>query len=163
MRNTRNLLYITVTYPPRTDVVKLSGTTQAQRDAWRAAADAAGLPLAAWLREAADAAALGGVIAADLRDELMQLRADLTRGVGNNLNQVARALNTDLKARRRPDDAAHAPALVAAADELLRLRRTAEKLLRRVERAGQPRGRKGERQGAGAQNGAKCPSSQGRP
>ena len=126
------------THPARTDIVKLSGTSAAQRDAWRTAAVAAGLPLATWLREAADAAALGGTIAADLRDELMRLRADLTRGVGNNLNQVARALNVDLKAMRHPDDEAHTAALIDAAAELAVLRRKSEKLLRRVERAGQP-------------------------
>ena len=123
--------------PRREDVVKLSGTSAAQREAWRDAAAAAHLSLAAWLREAADAAALAGATAAELRAEIAALRVELGRGVGNNLNQLARALNTELKAGRRPSGAAHEAALAAAAAELAVMRRRTESLMRRVERAGQ--------------------------
>lgn len=67
----------------RQDVVKLSGTTAEQRSTWRQAARRADMPLACWLREAADAAVLGETTAADLRAEIAKLR--LGRGVGNNL------------------------------------------------------------------------------
>lgn len=125
----------------RRDVLKVSGTTARQREAWRAAAEAADMPLATWLREAADAAAAAGTTAADLRAEIMALRAEIARGVGNNLNQIARALNTELRANRAAQIAAHEAALAAAAAELRVLRRKAEALLRRLERAGQ-RGRR---------------------
>lgn len=125
----------------RRDVVKLSGTSAPQREAWQAAARAADMPLAAWLREAADAAVLTGTTAADLRAEILALRTEIGRGVGNNLNQVAHALNTDLRAGRRADGAAHDATLAAAAQDLAGLRRKAEAMLRRVERAGQ-RGRR---------------------
>jgi hypothetical protein len=125
----------------RRDVVKVSGVGAGQRAAWSAAAETAGLALACWLREAADAAMVAGATAADLRADLMALRTELGRGVGNNLNQIARSLNIDLRARRPADGAAHAAALLTAARELTAIRRKAEALLRRVERAGQ-RGRR---------------------
>jgi hypothetical protein len=125
----------------RQDVVKISGTRAGQRDAWLAAAQAAGLPLASWLREAADAVVLTGVTAADLRAEIIALRTEIGRGVGNNLNQLARALNTAPHTGRPAGAATHAEILATAARDLAALRQTAEALLRRVERAGQ-RGRR---------------------
>jgi hypothetical protein len=124
----------------RRDVVKISGTNAGQRDAWQAAAQAADLPLASWLREAADAALLTGVIAVDLRTEIIALRTEIGRGVGNNLNQLARALNTPCVGQVA-NAATHAEILATAARDLAALRQAAEALLRRVERAGQ-RGRR---------------------
>jgi hypothetical protein len=130
---------ITLRTGRRRDVIKVSGTTTAQREAWQAAAEAAGMSLSCWLREAADAAALAGMTAADLRAEIIQLRAGLARGVGNNLNQIATALNLDLRARKPVSSAAHEVALVAAARDLAVIRCKAEALLRRLERAGHGR------------------------
>jgi hypothetical protein len=124
----------------RQDVVKISGTRAGQRDAWLGAAQAAGLPLARWLREAADAVVLTGVTAADLRAEIIALRTEIGRGVGNNLNQLARALHTP-RVGHAADAVSHAEILATAARDLAALRQTAEALLRRVERAGQ-RGRR---------------------
>ena len=129
----------------RDDILKVSGVSSGQRATWSACAAAAGLPTAAWMREAAAAAAASGTIAADQRAELVRLRADLARGMGNNLNQIAHALNADLKAGRLPDAAAHERSLAAAADVAL-ARRAVERMLRRLERparrrAGRPTGR----------------------
>jgi hypothetical protein len=122
--------------PRRQDIVKISGTRAMQRDAWHAAARAAGLPLASWLREAADAAMLTGVTAADLRAEIIALRTDIGRGVGNNLNQIARELHMSPRGGRAAEPPPHAEVLAEAARDLAALRQTAEALLRRVERAG---------------------------
>lgn len=126
----------------RRDVLKISGTTARQRNAWRAAAQASEMPLASWLREAADAAVVSGTIAADLRAEIVALRTELGRGAGNNLNQLARTLNIDLRARRSPDGPAHEEALKAAARDIAAVKRKTEALLRRVERAGLRAGRR---------------------
>ena len=91
----------------RDDILKVSGVSPDQCTAWSACAAAAGLPTAAWMREAATVAAASDITAADLLAELVRLRADLARGTGNNLNQIAHALNTDLKAGKLPDAAAH--------------------------------------------------------
>ena len=119
---------------PREDIIKVSGVSSDQRAAWSACAAAANLPTAAWMREAAAAAAASGTTAADLRAELVRLRADLARGVGNNINQIAHALNTDLKAGRLPDAAAHERFLAAAAADVAAARRAVERMLRRMER-----------------------------
>ena len=130
----------------RDDILKVSGVSSGQRATWSACAAAAGLPTAAWMREAAAVAAVSGTIAADLRAELVRLRADLARGMGNNLNQIAHALNADLKAGRLPDAAAHERSLAAAAADVALARRAVERMLRRLERparrrAGRPTGR----------------------
>ena len=102
----------------RTDIVKVSGTTPEQRIRWRRAA---GMSLAAWMRQAADRAASGidGSLTAeqvsDLEAALRGIRRDLNRGVGNNVNQVATALNTDLKAGRPATAVGHEADLAAAA------------------------------------------------
>jgi len=119
---------------PREDIIKVSGVSPDQRAAWSACAQAAGLPTATWMREAAMAAAASGTTAADLRAELVRLRADLGRGVGNNLNQLAHVLNADLKAGKLPDAAAHERSLAAAAADVALARRAVERMLRRLER-----------------------------
>ncbi|PPQ28194.1 hypothetical protein [Rhodopila globiformis] len=127
------------TSPGRQDILKVSGTTMNQRTVWREAAQRAQVSLSAWMREAADAAVIAGTTAADLRAAIVALRTDLGRGVGNNVNQIARILATDLRAGRRADLAPHEAALEAAARDLALIRRRTEALLRRVERAGQRR------------------------
>jgi len=117
----------------RRDVVKISGTHEGQREAWRSAADRNGLPLATWLREAADAAVLSGVTAADLRSEIQRLRADLTRGVGNNLNQVAQHLHLMAKGRSPADPVGVTALMRDVAREFLAIRKSADMLLRHVE------------------------------
>lgn len=129
----------------REDIIKISGITAGQRTAWQAAAKAAGATLSSWVREAADAAALTGATAATLRGDLVTLRAELNRGVGNNLNQLARTLNIARKEGRAIDPADHTAALKAAAADLAGLRRQMDTLLRRLER----RGRKLTRLGGG--------------
>lgn len=103
---------------PRGDVVKVSGTNAGQRARWR---ELAGRSLSAWMRQAADLAADGSsfVLTSDqcsrLEEALLTLRGDMNRGAGNNLNQIAQALNTDLRSGLGADGAAHGPALLAAA------------------------------------------------
>lgn len=121
----------------RQDIVKVSGTTSDQRQVWREAASQARMSLSGWLREAADAVVISGTTAADLRAAIVALRTEIGRGVGNNLNQIARALNTDIRAGRRADGAPHEAALEAAARDIALIRRRTEAMLRRVERAGQ--------------------------
>lgn len=67
---------------------------------WRRTAAVAGLSLSKWLRGLAEMSVVTGTNGADLRAELAQLRASLNRGIGANLNQIARALNSDPAARR---------------------------------------------------------------
>jgi Bacterial mobilisation protein (MobC) len=126
----------------RQDIVKVSGTTSDQREVWREAAGQARMSLSEWLREAADAVVISGTTAADLRAAIAALRTEIGRGVGNNLNQIARALNTDIRAGRRADCAPHEAALEAAARDVAIIRRRTEAMLRRVERAGQRRRRR---------------------
>ena len=109
----------------RDDTLKVTGTTAGQRATWRAAAGGGPRALSAWIREAADAAADGGPPGGGeaLRRELVALRADLARGVGNNLNQIAHHLNATAKAGApaAPGRAAivHAMADVAAMRAIL--------------------------------------------
>lgn len=128
----------------REDIIKISGVTAGQRTAWQAAAKAAGTTLSSWVREAVDAAALTGATAATLRGDLVTLRAELNRGVGNNLNQLARTLNIARKEGTAIDPAGHAAALKAAAADLAGLRRQMDTLLRRLERRGRKLTRPGD-------------------
>ncbi len=125
----------------RRDIVKVSGTGEAQRTAWRKAAAAAKMPLASWLREAADAATLTGITAADLRAEIQRLRADLTRGVGNNLNQLVQGMHLRRQAEDAEDGREVAHRLRGIAAEVAAIRRDAGALLRRVEPARRRRAR----------------------
>ncbi len=98
---------------------------------WRAAADASGQNLSAWLRGVADlaAAGAGAVNPAEVRDALVRFRADLNRGVGNNLNQLARALNGDLLAEKEPSASACEAALTRAAEDLSTMRAALQQAL----------------------------------
>lgn len=110
----------------RPDVIKISGTSAEQRQRWRRAS---GPSLSAWMRLAADRTASGKdglVLSAEhaerLEAALVAIRADLNRGVGNNLNQIAVALNTSLKAGKGADPGPHEAALNQAAEDLHAIR-----------------------------------------
>jgi hypothetical protein len=117
------------------DLVKLRlPATMAAR--WRVAAAATGTPsLSEWLRDVGDAAASRGVDVPGLRAEIAALRADLGRGAGNLLDQIATKLNTNAKSGLAPDAAAHTRALTDAAVDIAvmraRLDRTLAALARR--------------------------------
>lgn len=119
----------------RSDLVKLRATPD-QAGRWRAAAGERGL--SEWIRGLADVAAASGADVALLRGELAALRADLNRGPGNALNQIARALNTHIRAGELPNAAAHERGLAAAADDLAALRRGVERALRVLARKRTP-------------------------
>ena len=77
----------------RNQIVRIRVTAE-ELATWRDAATAAGhASMSAWLRGLAMLSAATGVDAAALRATLSALRADLARGVGNNLNQIAFALH----------------------------------------------------------------------
>jgi hypothetical protein len=113
----------------RDDIIKVSGTTAGQRARWREAAGGGPRDLSAWIRAAADLAAADPmrVHAAQastetLVDAIVGLRSALGSGPGNALNQVARALNTDIRSGRAPDAAPHERALADAHAELQAIR-----------------------------------------
>lgn len=70
-----------------------------RKAAWQACADAAGLSLSEWCRDAAAAearrVAARGTSERDLRAELAALRGEFGR-IGNNLNQLAHRVNAGL-------------------------------------------------------------------
>ena len=114
------------------DLVRLR-LPEAMADRWRAAAAATGTPsLSEWLRDVADAACLSGLDVPALRAEIIALRADLSRGVGNNLNQLAALLNAEAKAGIRPDGASLD--LAAAAAEIAAMRARLDQALRPLAR-----------------------------
>ena len=114
------------------DLVRLR-LPEAMADRWRAAAAATGTPsLSEWLRDVADAACLSGLDVPALRSEIVGLRADLSRGVGNNLNQIAAALHADAKAGIPPSAAGHD--LAAAATEIAAMRVRLDQALRPLAR-----------------------------
>ena len=71
--------------------------------------------------------------AVDLRSEIQRLRADLTRGVGNNLNQVAQPLHLMAKSRSPADPVGIAALMRDVAREFLAIRKSADMLLRHIE------------------------------
>jgi hypothetical protein len=117
----------------RDEIVRVR-TTAAQTARWRNIAGPRGL--SAWLRDLADVAAASGADVAVLRVELVRLRADLNRGVGNNLNQIAAAMNADLKAGRAASPADRA--LAEAAAELAAMRAVVEEALAALGRRRSP-------------------------
>jgi hypothetical protein len=68
-------------------------TTPDERDRWHAAAAERGMTATAWLRALADEAAATGRTGREITAELIRLRQDLARGIGNNLNQIAHRAN----------------------------------------------------------------------
>ena len=116
------------------DLVRLR-LPEAMAARWRAAAAATGTPsLSEWLRDVADAACLRGLDVPGLRAEIVALRADLSRGVGNNLNQIAAALHADARAGIPPSAAGHD--LAAAATEIAAMRARLDQALRPLARRG---------------------------
>lgn len=67
--------------------------TDEEMQRWRTAAESHGLPVSAWMRSLADEAAATGQNGRELATQLIALRTDLARGVGNNLNQLAHGAN----------------------------------------------------------------------
>ena len=77
----------------RNQTIKIRVTDE-EAMAWREAATTAGhVSLSAWLRGLAMLSASTGIDATACRSTLSALRADLTRGIGNNLNQICRVMN----------------------------------------------------------------------
>ena len=76
-----------------------------------------------------------------LRAEIQRLRADLTRGVGNNLNQLVQGMHLRRQAEDAEDGREVAHRLRGIADEVAAIRRDAGALLRRVEPARRRRDR----------------------
>lgn len=92
---------------------------------WRAAAEQQGSQnLSGWLRALADQAAACGEDPRAWRRDLARLSRDLNAGLGNNLNQIARALAAE------DADAATAEHLARLASELGGLRRAVTAHLR---------------------------------
>ena len=61
---------------------------------WQTAAEIAGHPsLSSWVRALADQAAATRSTGQEVAAALLALRCDLARGIGNNLNQLARHAN----------------------------------------------------------------------
>jgi hypothetical protein len=69
-------------------------TTPDERDRWHAAAAERQMTATAWLRALADEATATGRNGREVLAELIRLRQDLARGVGNNLNQIAHRTHT---------------------------------------------------------------------
>ena len=112
------------------DLVKLR-LPESMAIRWKAAAAAAGTPsLSEWLRDVADAACLTGLDVPALRTDLVAFRADLARGPGNNLNQIAATLNADIKGKRPVRASEHELALRAAAVEIAAMRARLDLALR---------------------------------
>ena len=118
----------------RDDTLKVTGTSAEQRARWRSAAGGGARDLSAWIRIAVDAAAAGTTLsvhdasAEALRAELVHLRAELGRGVGNNLNQIAAHLNGAARVGEA-NVSAHAAALIAAAADIAAVREAVTRAL----------------------------------
>ena len=124
---------------PREDIFRVSGTTPAQRDRWRAAAGGGPRDLSAFVRASVDRAALDPVVEAakertldGVARALIELRASLGSGPGNALNQVARALNTDIRSGTAPNPAPHESAMAGAYLELQAIRAAVNAALDRL-------------------------------
>ena len=84
---------LTKARPRREGIMRVRmGDDEATR--WQAAAEAARHPsLSSWVRALADEAAATGSNGRAVAAALVALRADLAQGVGNNVNQLAKAAN----------------------------------------------------------------------
>ena len=67
--------------------------TEDELSRWKGAAASHGLPVSTWMRSIADEAAATGQNGRAVAAELAQLRSDIARGIGNNLNQIAHRIN----------------------------------------------------------------------
>jgi hypothetical protein len=80
-----------------------------EMERWKAAAASHGMAVSAWMRALADEAAATGRTGREITAELIRLRQDLARGIGNNLNQIAHRLHSTGHADRTAiDEAARA-------------------------------------------------------
>jgi hypothetical protein len=124
----------------RDDILKVSGTTARQRARWREAAGGGTRDLSAWIRDVADEATnhagprVGWRQSVDgLAASLAELRGALGSGPGNTLNQVARALNTAVRAGQAPDAAPHERSLAEAHAEIGAIRAALNAALDRLD------------------------------
>ena len=116
------------------DLVKLR-LPETMSARWREAAAAAGASsLSEWVRDAANVAASQELDVPALRAEIVALRADIGRGVGNLLDQIATKLNTDAKAGLSPNATAHEAALAEAAADIAAMRARLDRALRPLAR-----------------------------
>jgi hypothetical protein len=99
-------------------------TTPDERDRWHAAAAERGMTATAWLRALADEATATGRNGREILAELIRLRQDLARGVGNNLNQLAHRLHST--------GHADGTAIEEAAQAVKAMQREIEKALRTI-------------------------------
>ncbi len=115
------------------DLVKLRlPTTMTVR--WREAAQDSGVSLSEWLRNAADVACMKELDVPALRSELAGFRAELGRGAGNLLDQIAERLHVDAKAGKSPSAAEHERALVQAAADIAAMRSRLDRALKPLAR-----------------------------
>lgn len=99
-------------------------TTPDERDRWHAAAAERGMTATAWLRALADEATATGRNGREVLTELVRLRQDLARGIGNNLNQIAHRINRG--------DHITGTAIEEAARAVREMQREIEKALRTI-------------------------------
>lgn len=123
---------MTAVRPRRETVVKLRAST-AEAARWAAAAAEAGHPsLSSWVRCLADEAAATRGDGLAVARALTALRADLARGVGNDLDRIARRLHAG--------GVVGAPQIDALVEEVGRAR---AQITRRLRVVRPPRGRRG--------------------
>lgn len=122
------------------DIIQISGITDEQRKAWRQASGGDRRGLSSWIRAVADRAAAGVAEARvnrvdldSLAVEIQSLRRSLGSSVGSNLNQIAYALNYDIRSGRAPNTAGHEKVLIDAVEELSAIRRRLNDALQRLE------------------------------
>lgn len=83
------------TCPKRQTAIKVRASTE-ESIRWHDTAKAHGLTLSAWLRGLADDAVACDGSGRELATALVELRTEIGRGVGNNLNQLAHRANSGL-------------------------------------------------------------------
>jgi hypothetical protein len=83
------------TRPTRESAIKIRASL-AESARWHETAKAHGLTLSAWLRGLADDAVACDGNGRELATALVELRTEIGRGVGNNLNQLAHRANAGL-------------------------------------------------------------------
>lgn len=97
---------------------------------WRHAATQTGASsLSEWLRDVVDVSAISGINVDGLRSELAMFRAELGRGAGNLLDQVAERLHIDAKSGHAPNAVEHERALIQAAADVSAMRKQLDRAL----------------------------------
>ena len=111
------------TRPTRESAIKIRASN-AESARWHETAKAHGLTLSAWLRGLADEAVACDGNGRELATALVELRTEIGRGVGNNLNQLAHRANAGL--------AVDADALDSALRDVQAMRQRVQSALRSV-------------------------------